>query len=76
MNSVYLCSSRKDTHNYTCKEFRNFIEASEYHLINNLVNNESPSSTMIEVPTYVPVFLKKMIIHYKLSNRIIHFKFE
>jgi hypothetical protein len=75
-NSVYLCVKNKNNINYNnfnCYKFNNFIEADKY-FIENFNNNNNSLSTMISVYKYLPSFIQKFIIDYKLKNLFVKSK--
>ena len=71
-NSVYLCVKQNISYNnFNCYKFNNFIEADKY-FIENFNNNSL--STMIPVYKYLPLFIQKIIIDYKLKNLFVKSK--
>ena len=71
-NSVYLCVKQNiNYNNFNCYKFNNFIEADKY-FIENFNNNSL--STMIPVYKYLPLFIQKIIIDYKLKNLFVKSK--
>jgi len=71
-NSVYLCVKQNiNCYNFNCYKFNNFIEADKY-FIENFNNNSL--STMIPVYKYLPLFIQKIIIDYKLKNLFVKSK--
>jgi|688.fasta_scaffold11994_1 hypothetical protein len=71
-NSVYLCVKQNiNCNNFNCYKFNNFIEADKY-FIENFNNNSL--STMIPVYKYLPLFIQKIIIDYKLKNLFVKSK--
>jgi hypothetical protein len=69
-NSVYLCV--KNNINFNCYKFNNFIEADKYFIEN--FNNNNSLSTMISIYKYLPSFIQKFIIDYKLKNLFVKSK--
>jgi hypothetical protein len=70
-NSVFLCVKLNNINNFNCYKFNNFIEADNYY--KNKYNNNN-YSTMISVFKYLPLFIQKFIIDYKLKNLFVKFK--
>jgi hypothetical protein len=63
--SVFLCV-KQNINNFDCYKFNNFIEADNYFI--QKYNNTD--STMISVSQYLPLFIQKIIIDYKLKKNI------
>jgi len=73
MNNYYLCNL-ENYHKYNCKVFQSFLEANDYHKINYRYKNNW--STIISINKYIPLFIHKYILHYKLSNIFINVNIE
>jgi hypothetical protein len=70
MTDVFLCVKTKLTL-FECKKFKDFIEANDYFLNNynkKDKNDINIISTMISVNKYIPIFLQKYILEYKLMK--------
>jgi hypothetical protein len=68
MTDVFLCVKTKLTL-FECKKFNNFIDANNYFM-NNYNNNDKIDivSTMISVNKYMPAFIQKILLEYKLMK--------
>jgi hypothetical protein len=74
--SVFLCV-KQNINNFDCYKFNNFIEADNYFI--KKYNNDTLStmiviSTMISVSQYLPLFIQKIIIDYKLKKLFVKSK--
>ena len=64
--NVILCVKKDNNSNtFICHKFNTFIEADKYFTSNysNVIN-----STMIPICKFMPNFLEKKVLQYKLSN--------
>jgi len=67
-SNVVLCVKKKDSiDTFVCHKFNTFIEADKY-FNNNYVNEDVINSTMIPICKFMPNFLEKKVIQYKVSN--------
>lgn len=67
-----ICTKLNFADTFKCKEFNNFKKASEYFTnVSYISNNEK---VIFEIPSFLPLFLKNLLIQYKLSKNIIKFK--
>jgi hypothetical protein len=69
-NSIFLCV-KENNNNFNCYKFNSFIEANNHYKKKYDYNT---SSTMISVCKYLPLFIQKFIIDYKLKNLFVKFK--
>lgn len=67
MSYIYLCTNN-NYNKYKCKSFNNFIEANKYYN-ENYKNNWS---SMISINIFIPLFLHKYILQYKLAKLFIN----
>jgi hypothetical protein len=72
-SDIYLCY-KTNTFKYECKKFNNYEEADKYFTETFRYRNitgQNIESTMFPVCKFMPEFMKNIVIHNKLSNRII-----
>lgn len=77
-NRVYLCSQYIAS--FKCKKFNTFKEADDHHIetyknkkekhSNNILPINNNVSTLIPICKYVPLFMDKWILRYKLRNML------
>jgi hypothetical protein len=67
-SNVVLCVKKNDSiDTFVCHKFNTFIEADKY-FNSNYSNKDVINSTMIPICKFMPIFLEKKIIQYKLST--------
>jgi hypothetical protein len=62
---VYLCT-QTSVWSYDCQMFNNFLEADEYYTQN--YHDTRYKSTMLPICNYIPRFLHRPILNYKLGQ--------
>lgn len=67
---VYLCIRNNMQPTYECKMFNNFLEADNYYIYQNEINNNNYNHfvSILPICKYTPSFLHKYILNFKLAN--------
>ena len=74
MKDIYLCLKCGNSNFYNCSKFDSFEEADSIY--SSQIRNQNHSTVMLDVNSFIPSFLHKHVLNFKLRSMLVNVKIK